>query len=894
MLEDEGRLRRALRDPDVNRWHANLAERSELTADIYARRLDRFCEEFKTTPSALWKLDSKAAYNSLIDAVRHYRNKKLTGSTIKGYLKPVISWFRENDIILTKSINISGADKTPTLDDEKSPEPYELHSIWRFCNPREAALVALEAFTGCRPQVFGNYKGTDGLRISDLPEMEVGNETKRVNFKVVPTRVVVRREVSKEGNQYETFLAEEGAGKVAAYLERRMRLGEFLTPISAVIADDDGKGRTLTTKSMYQIVKKPFKRAGLTWRPYILRRYTDVRLGQAAAKPEMGLPESWVTFWMGHHGDIESIYRHKRTLSDSQLEQMREAYARGSEMLQTIKLHKENGAQIRREIRTTALLAVGCSDDEIRQLDLEKLTTDEFSEALRQRLEPRKPSVLRALGFVFEVCATSDRETPSPNYLLTSINDAEKRKTAFCLAYNWGRNLDGKDEMRDTTTPEENPSYLVVSLLGREVAPYAIVTNGKQWRLYAAQAPSRATSYYEIDLEETLASDDPNHAFRYLYLLFRSEAFVPRKLAIEGQVRLLSFLDLLLLESEAYASGVGERLKEKVFERIFPYFAEGFVEHMDGGSAELLRIGESERQIILDRVFQGTLTFLYRLLFLFYAESRDLLPIRELRGYWKKSLTGLKDDVSRAAGPILEETSLGIDKRYSRSSTTLYDGKSQVTVEYQNGQPKRVSAVVIAAQHDEHVHMKKLRRDITEAVVRRVIPKRLLDARTKIIINGTGRFIVGGTLADSGVVGRKIVVDSYGGAGSTGGDCYSGKDATKVDRSGGYMARYIAKNIVAADLADRCGVQIAYAIGLTKPVSFTVDTYGTGRVPDEKIAVAARRVFDMTPRGMIEHLKLRCPIYRKTATYGHFGRNDPHFAWEKTDKVAELKRAVKL
>ena len=393
MLEDEGRLRRALRDSDVNRWHANLAERSELTADIYARRLDRFCEEFKTTPSALWKLDSKAAYNSLIDAVRHYRNKKLTGSTIKGYLKPVISWLRENDIILTKSINISGADKTPTLDDEKSPEPYELHSIWRFCNPREAALIALEAFTGCRPQVFGNYKGTDGLRISDLPEMEVDNETKRVSFKLVPTRVVVRREVSKEGNQYETFLAEEGAGKVAAYLERRMRLGEFLTPISAVIADDDGKGRTLTTKSMYQIVKKPFKRAGLTWRPDILRRYTDVRLGQAAAKPEMGLPESWVTFWMGHHGDIESIYRHKRTLSDSQLEQMREAYARASEMLQTTKLHKENGAQIRREIRTTALLAVGCSDDEIRQLDLDNLTTDEFSEALRQRLEPRKPSV---------------------------------------------------------------------------------------------------------------------------------------------------------------------------------------------------------------------------------------------------------------------------------------------------------------------------------------------------------------------------------------------------------------------------------------------------------------------------------------------------------------------
>ncbi|MGD0176391.1 MAG: hypothetical protein ABSC50_06155 [Candidatus Bathyarchaeia archaeon] len=390
MLEDKSRLRRALSDPDVNRWHANLAERSELTADIYARRLDRFCDEFKTTPKELWMLDSKVAYNFLVDAVREYRNRKLTGSTIKGYLKPVINWLRENDIILTKSVNISGINKTPTLENEKSPEPYELNSVWRFCDSRQAALIALEAFTGSRPQAFGNYKGNDGLRLSDLPELQVNKEAKRIVFSVMPTRVVVREEISKEGNQYETFLCEEGCMRLGSYLERRMQLGEVLRPESAVIADDDGEGRTLTTKSMYEIAKTPFRHAGLPWRPYILRRYADVRLGQAAAKPDMGLPESWVTFWMGHHGDIESVYRHKKKLSDSQLEQMREAYARASEMLQTTKLHKENGAQIRREIRSAALMAVGASDDEIKQLDLDKLTTDEFSEALRKRLMPKK------------------------------------------------------------------------------------------------------------------------------------------------------------------------------------------------------------------------------------------------------------------------------------------------------------------------------------------------------------------------------------------------------------------------------------------------------------------------------------------------------------------------
>jgi len=220
------------------------------------------------------------------------------------------------------------------------------------------------------------------------------------------------------------------------------------------------------------------------------------------------------------------------------------------------------------------------------------------------------------------------------------------------------------------------------------------------------------------------------------------------------------------------------------------------------------------------------------------------------------------------------------------------DGKSQVTVEYVNGKPKRVDAVVIAAQHEENIPREKMRADIIEKVIKAVIPDKMLDNRTKFFINETGKFTIGGTLADSGLTGRKIIVDTYGGVGSHGGGCYSGKDPTKVDRSGSYMARYIAKNIVAAGLADKCQVQIAYAIGVAKPVSVMVSTYGTGKRSDEDITDAVLKVFDMRPKAIIDQLQLLRPIYRKTAAYGHFGREDPDFMWERTDKTEELKKAL--
>ena len=217
------------------------------------------------------------------------------------------------------------------------------------------------------------------------------------------------------------------------------------------------------------------------------------------------------------------------------------------------------------------------------------------------------------------------------------------------------------------------------------------------------------------------------------------------------------------------------------------------------------------------------------------------------------------------------------------------DGKSQVTVEYDaQKRPMRVDAVVVSTQHSESVDNKKLRAEVLQHVIQHAIPAHMLDADTKYHINPTGRFVVGGPMGDTGLTGRKIIVDTYGGMGRHGGGCFSGKDPTKVDRSAAYMARYIAKNIVAAGLADRCEVQLAYAIGVADPVSVLVDTFGTSKVDPTIIPDLVRAHFKLTPKGIIESLNLRRPIYKKTAAYGHFGRNDPDFTWEATDKAAKL------
>jgi S-adenosylmethionine synthetase len=217
------------------------------------------------------------------------------------------------------------------------------------------------------------------------------------------------------------------------------------------------------------------------------------------------------------------------------------------------------------------------------------------------------------------------------------------------------------------------------------------------------------------------------------------------------------------------------------------------------------------------------------------------------------------------------------------------DGKSQVSVEYDGYKPVRVDTVVVSTQHSAEVTNETLRGDITEKIVNRVIPEGMRDKNTRVLINPTGRFVVGGPHGDAGVTGRKIIVDTYGGAAPHGGGAFSGKDPTKVDRSACYMARYVAKNIVAAGLAERCMVQLAYAIGVAEPVSVLIDTFDTGLVDDEKISEIVRAQFKLTPRGIIETLDLRRPIYKKTAAFGHFGRSEPEFTWERTDKAQALK-----
>lgn len=221
------------------------------------------------------------------------------------------------------------------------------------------------------------------------------------------------------------------------------------------------------------------------------------------------------------------------------------------------------------------------------------------------------------------------------------------------------------------------------------------------------------------------------------------------------------------------------------------------------------------------------------------------------------------------------------------------DGKTQVTMEYSNSTPKRIEAVVVAAQHDPDIGLEQLREDIKRHVIQPVCGN-LLDENTKYFINNTGIFVIGGPVADSGCTGRKIIVDTYGGVGNHGGGAFSGKDPTKVDRSAAYMMRYVAKNIVAAGLADRCEVQVSYAIGGTEPISVLIDTFGTNKIPPEKILELMKKHFDLRPAGIIKQLNLRRPIYRKASCYGHFGREEPEFTWERTDKAEILRREAGL
>lgn len=221
------------------------------------------------------------------------------------------------------------------------------------------------------------------------------------------------------------------------------------------------------------------------------------------------------------------------------------------------------------------------------------------------------------------------------------------------------------------------------------------------------------------------------------------------------------------------------------------------------------------------------------------------------------------------------------------------DGKTQVTVEYDGDKPVRIETIVVSSQHAPEISLEQIKKDIVEYVIKPIVPKELLDDNTKYYINPTGRFVIGGPQGDSGLTGRKIIVDTYGGYSRHGGGAFSGKDPSKVDRSAAYAARYIAKNIVAAGLADKCEIQLAYAIGVARPVSILVDTFGTGKADEDKLSAAVEKVFDLRPSAIIKMLDLKKPQYRKLAAYGHMGREDLGVAWERTDRVEEIKKALR-
>jgi hypothetical protein len=310
--------------------------------------------------------------------------------------------------------------------------------------------------------------------------------------------------------------------------------------------------------------------------------------------------------------------------------------------------------------------------------DVRETFSNQPEEVVRVRLlEP----VFATLGFVARPVKASNSGTPEPDYRLypaSAAGYATDKPLALCLAYTWGRNLDGKDELRDNQTPDENPGAMVVTLLDSGEVDWAIVTNGKTWRLYAAKAHSRATNYYEIDLEETLAQPPAHleHAFRYFWLFFRSAAFIPAERFVDGDKRLMCFLDSLMSASERYARELGERLKERVFFEIFPHFARGFIIYARRTGqlpANLESLDAGERNHLLEPFFSATLTFLYRLLFLLYAESRDLLPVREVRGYHEKSLERLKRQVAEKAGTIEDQAPAKLKAAYTDLSTVFYD-----------------------------------------------------------------------------------------------------------------------------------------------------------------------------------------------------------------------------
>ena len=379
--------KKLLENPQLKRWYDNVSRASELTAEVDLRRLGLFCNKWCLTPTGLLEKTSQEIHSLLVDTVTELEKKGYAGSYLQGIVKGVKSWLSFNNVSLgERKINFTDPDDTPTLREEKAPEPDELRKALEHASPRTRAAMALAAFCGFRPGVLGNHKGTDGLEIRDLPEIQIDRETMTVTFTQVPTLVIVRRRLSKAGIQYFGLLQDEGCRYLSEELERRLRLGHTLAPNSPVISHfDTKKEKHVTTKAISASIRLAFRTAGFNWRPYILRVYFSNRMLIAESKTK-GFLRDYRAFFMGHRGDIEHAYTlNKCRLPESLEADMREAFNRAARFLDTVPKPQDESLRIE-QLREILLMTVGYTEKELANLDLAQMSTDDLRQLLKQRI----------------------------------------------------------------------------------------------------------------------------------------------------------------------------------------------------------------------------------------------------------------------------------------------------------------------------------------------------------------------------------------------------------------------------------------------------------------------------------------------------------------------------
>ena len=370
-------------DGDVKRWYDNTARGSVVTADVYLRRLGSFCSYHKTTPKGLVKMDQKERYNLLLDFVTSMEKKGHAGSYIQSTLKAVKSWLAHNRIELKGKIKVKGLQDTPTLKDERVPTREELKKIFLSGDKKARASSVLIAHSGLRIKTLGDYGGQDGLTIGDLPESKIDGDS--VNFEKIPTIVVVRKELSKAGHRYFTFLSEEGCEYLKDYLEERIRGGESMAPDSPVITPKLRMKPFIRAVNIGDIIRGAIRGAGFSWRPYVLRSFFDTQLMLAESKGMV--LRDYRQFWMGHKGDIENRYTtNKQKLPEHVIEDMREAYNRSQEFLQTTRLEETSEERLRKAFREQLLFVAGFSQDEVEKMDLSSMNDEEIQAIIRKRL----------------------------------------------------------------------------------------------------------------------------------------------------------------------------------------------------------------------------------------------------------------------------------------------------------------------------------------------------------------------------------------------------------------------------------------------------------------------------------------------------------------------------